>query len=192
MTNSINQVDSQSALRIACLKNPIRCKKLLAFELIKLLAATPLSQRLPWYINYTSFSDPSPKSHTQPILDPVEGWQQIFDDSFWEPFGGNGTWNDSTQQWEHTGNKVYLTPIGTWADGYRPTKLRVTHDGSVWFNLFLENVLETYIVIDIDSPSGTENDTTFPTSGSDHDIYKLFCISNFENLTNIEFWSLPI
>lgn len=192
MIDSINQVDSQSALRIACLENPKRCKKLLAFELIKLLATTPLSQRLPGYINYSSFSEPSPKSHTQPTPEPVVGWQQVFDDTYWVPFGGNGTWNDSLQRWEHTGNKVYLTPIGTWSAGYRPTKIRLTHDGIPTCRLFIEDPSEDYIVFQFNYVSEFEHDLNFGSELPGDDLFKVFALQNLENITNIEFYSLPI
>lgn len=54
-------------------------------------------------------------------------WVQYFDNSDWTPYSGSATW--VTDHWESVGAAtIELTPIGTWANGYRPTKCRVAHN----------------------------------------------------------------
>lgn len=192
MIDVINHVDSQSALRKACIENPKKCRKLLALELIRLLATTPLSQRLPWYINYISVAEPLTNQSVIPTPTPVVGWQSIFDNTHWEAYPGYGSWNASEQRWDHTGGYIYLSVIGTWADLYRPTHVRVEHSGGDLATFAVENLAEEYLTIEPDYVSLTEEELIYPTADPADDIFWLYIIGDFPTITEIEFWSLPI
>jgi len=63
-------------------------------------------------------------------------WVERFDDSYWEvwPDTPLGSWDNPNQEWdseESGGNRwLYLSEIGTWVEGFRPFKIRVTFTGA--------------------------------------------------------------
>lgn len=61
---------------------------------------------------------------------PPGGWTSILDDTNWVPsFEVATTWEGT--YWDSNNGDVGLRPIGTWAVGFRPTKLRITFTGVV-------------------------------------------------------------
>jgi hypothetical protein len=58
------------------------------------------------------------------------GWVgTYFDNSYWYPGGYAGYWN--TDHWQSSGpGMLYINPLGSWADAYRPTKVKITLVGS--------------------------------------------------------------
>jgi len=156
------------------------------------LATTPLSQRLPWYISYTSIAEPGPgqKPKTSPV--PSIGWQSIFDNTYWEAYPGYGHWNSTEQRWDHDGGYIYLSMLGTWPVGYRPTHVRVEHTGGDLATFAVENVAEEYLTIEADYVSMTEEELVYPTPDPADDIFWLYIIGDFPSITKIEFYSLPI
>ena len=84
-----------------------------------------------------------------------------------------------------------LAPIGSWKNGYRPTKIRVTTEGAPAVSLKLYDEAGATIAYDIDYFSGKEVDI-YP---SDNDIGRLY-IGGFGNqeyfhIINIEFYPAP-
>ena len=113
----------QSKLAQLCKEEPVKCKKLLAFMLIKLLATTPLSYRLPWTIDYSGTVPWAP--YTKPKTTPPVGeWHSYFDDTCWTPMWG--WWNPTFERWETDWYELLLYDIGTWANGYRPSIIRIS------------------------------------------------------------------
>ena len=54
-------------------------------------------------------------------------WESKFDDTHWSIV--NGVWNGSA--WDSVGSPfalIWLQTIGTWANGYAPTKVRLTFE----------------------------------------------------------------
>jgi hypothetical protein len=139
-------------------------------------------------------------SGTEPTPPTPPSWQSIFDDTKWEGWYGDGAPHDtwwSTNKW-CCGDwyyEIHLKPIGTWAIGFRPTKVRVTinHSISGPGNFFLlrkaAEAGEPYIASSEGYVSLTELDCTF----DEDDIGSLFipmgdgdCAGN---CTNIEFYA---
>ena len=65
----------------------------------------------------------------------VSRWVSYFDDTYWN-IDTDGTWDVGNQEWDSAApdgeNDILLNLIelGTWVNGFRPTKLRITHDAS--------------------------------------------------------------
>jgi hypothetical protein len=117
-------------------------------------------------------------------------WDVHFDNTDWSVFG-KGTWSGS--QWDATTGKggygVFLDQLGTWVNGYRPTKIRITHTAGVGvdIDIQLEDSNGDNIVNFVPAATGQEIDITF---GS-YDIMTLFMYgsANAFSVTNIEFLS---
>jgi len=118
-------------------------------------------------------------------------WVQHFDDNDWTV--DIGTWDAVNQEWDSdpgTWDYIHLQVKRTWADGYRPTKIRVTHNGGS-VSMYSQ---------DYDGPpnapfedtaltSGEEVNANFAGSGSTYDLYRLqFDGTGNWSITNIEFY----
>lgn len=85
---------------------------------VSLIASNPYCSDEIILADYIVVSTPTP---TYPR------WVSKFDNTFWNATPGNGSWNGSA--WVPNSNGfLQLLAIGTWAAGYRPTKIRVTPD----------------------------------------------------------------
>ena len=114
-----------------------------------------------------------------------ENWVQKLDNTFWEPVGGYGAWDGT--KWVDTGpSNIVLAAIGTWANGYRPTKVRITYTSSEDEPMiFLVEALSTTIGGGGGPPIPAVGDITFVGEN----IASLNMVIPFGviNVTNIEF-----
>jgi len=53
-------------------------------------------------------------------------WEVHFDNSDWSGLSST-TWTGSA--WDSNNVEILITESGSWVEGYRPTKVRVTHNG---------------------------------------------------------------
>jgi len=113
-------------------------------------------------------------------------WVSHFDNTEWTV--QTGSW--VTDHWETSVEVLDLyPPIGSWDDGYRPTKIRVTHSGDgVGFgtaNLVILDTEEATIGSDYTYVSLEEVDLSFGAN----DIYWVYVyLKNDGNVTDIEFY----
>jgi hypothetical protein len=127
-------------------------------------------------------------------------WSQYFDDSDWGAI--DGTWNDLSDRWEsaEAGDQIVLIEAeGDWADGYRPTKMRLTIEipGHANANLnisvsSMDDSIYSVSNMNVVSEESFECDLTFAGSASHDDIRT--ARASQENgyqfyITNIEFLS---
>jgi hypothetical protein len=112
---------------------------------------------------------------------PVENWVTHFDNTEWA--ASTGSWDGS--KWVGNPTSLTLSPIGTWTDNYRPTKIRLaTNVGDLIFQLE-------------DTDSNTIADAFFYVSltpviidwsnNLDIDVFNFVIDSGTLNITNIEF-----
>ncbi|MBA7494452.1 hypothetical protein ES702_05028 [subsurface metagenome] len=119
-----------------------------------------------------------------------EGWTPYFDNTRWQT-DDQAAWN--TDHWDFLGDfAVSIKPLGTWHVGYRPTKMRITHDYGAGLELILGNDSVLGWAYNGPCVSGTEYDLDF-SGDSDGDITVLEHDSGEEgcdfDITNIEFYS---
>jgi len=124
----------------------------------------------------------------QPI--PPAGWITALDDTYWKTEYYT-VWN--IDHWDFTGDfTVGIQRTGEWSRGYRPTKIRVTHDYGAGLRLGLFNYGEPGWVWTGICVSGVSYDLDF-SGDSDADIKALETDSGEEgcdfDITNIEFFS---
>jgi len=131
---------------------------------------------------------PGPYIPGQPI--PPAGWITALDDTYWKN-EYNCTWN--VDHWDFLGDfGVGIRVTGEWSRGYRPTKMRITHDYGAGLYLILANAGEPGWAYNDIVVSGTEYDLDF-SGDSDADITILWHDAGEEgcdfDITNIEFYS---
>lgn len=104
----------------------------------------------------------------------------------------NGSWDGSKWLCGDFGN-LELAPIGTWADDYRPTKIRVTFSGGGEIILYVQDNSGPPNALFDDSTYTSEQEQACTSgwqgwSGSQYDITKMI-LNSFtgRNCTNIEF-----
>ena len=131
---------------------------------------------------------PGPVNPHPPI--PSGVWVQCFDDTYWET-KDQAEWN--IDHWDFAGDfSVSIKEIGTWADAFRPTKMRITHDYGVGLILGVYGDGDPGDIFVGEVASGQEYDLDFVGSGDfnikgiEHDAGETPC--DF-NITNIEFFS---
>ena len=120
------------------------------------------------------------------IVDSGFRWVQHFDDNDWTAV--NGSWNGV--EWLPGGDsKLELAVAGTWADGYRPTTVRVTLSSGLQVHLEITAVSPAPLEMIYDNVSyttGTEGTLGFDGVTSNDDIGTLEHDSAY-HVTNIEF-----
>lgn len=94
-----------------------------------------------------------------------------------------------------SGSDGYLDIAGSWADGYRPTKIRLTgtHDVAGTWSVELhdqsDNTIATVVFPESGSEQTVEADITWQGSGSSFDIKELYLASATDGqIANIEFY----
>jgi hypothetical protein len=120
-------------------------------------------------------------------VEPPE-WISYLDDTVWTSEGLWGSWDGS--KWDSEGAKsghtIWLDELGTWVEGFRPTRLRVTHTKPGTIYLRLRDAEQTGIIIITEYTSGDE--IPIPFQGFD---IKEIQIGTGEadpySVTNIEF-----
>jgi len=108
-------------------------------------------------------------------------WVQHFDNADWSP--NNGTW-DGTKWLLGSDLNIELVPIGTWANGYRPTKMRVTFEGGGTVNMCIPDGVPYQFIVENSSYSSAGEETC---AFSSYDISKYVHTGAGANITNIEF-----
>lgn len=118
-------------------------------------------------------------------------WQAFFDNTRWSPSAGSWSGSD----WDSVSipnNQIILNELGTWVNGFRPSKIRVTHTGTSPFGytLTLRDKNNSTIATNASYISATEVAITFGAS----DIDNLELIDNVLpfaafKITNIEFFA---
>jgi len=121
---------------------------------------------------------------------PDRGWVTCLDDTYWKT-ESDATWD--TDHWDFLGDfAVSIRETGTWAAGFRPSKMRITHDYGPGLELTLGNAGEPGWAYNGEVLSGEEYDLDF-TGDSDADITVLEHDAGEEgcdfDITNIEFFS---
>ena len=133
---------------------------------------------------------------------PESPWSNFTNDSYWEPgdsdpespWPDNEVWNGSAwESYEWGGGGWYhvnLTAIGIWADGYRPTQMRVTWTGNADLNFIsLQDTTGSTIAF-VGTPNPTSPAILDITFGS-NDIGYFSTDTNFGQsqyfITGIEF-----
>ena len=115
-------------------------------------------------------------------------WVQKFDNTFW--FGDNSTecaWTGT--EWENRAGEYggMITVLGTWATGYRPTKIRITTSRSC--TIFIRDETWNDLIGSCNPTANTpiEADLSYTNNV---DIFRLLFIaySTNDHITNIEFW----
>ena len=117
------------------------------------------------------------------------GWEVHLDDTNWT--GTIGTWGSGV--WTSSGGQILLQEAGTWVEGYRPTKVKVTHtlDVSKDLQLRVRNSDGTVTYgTNSDYTSDAELNLTYSPDG---DIGRLYATNmtdttNF-TVTNIQFYA---
>ena len=131
---------------------------------------------------------PGPVNPHPPIASGA--WAQYLDDTYWET-DEQASWN--VDHWDFEGDYgVSIKPLGTWADGFRPSKMRITHDYGAGLDLILANDGEPGWAFNGEVISGTEYALDF-SGYADGDILYLWHDAGEEgcdfDITNIEFFS---
>jgi len=117
------------------------------------------------------------------------GWSVCLDDTYWKT-EYHAVWN--VDHWDFLGDfAVSIREIGTWASGFRPSKMRITHDYGFGLELALFNAGEPGWAWHGMCVSGQEYDLDF-SGYSDADITVLEHHAGEEgcdfDITNIEFY----
>jgi len=133
---------------------------------------------------------PGPWPGPTPQPTPPAGWITALDDTYWKT-EYHATWN--VDHWDFLGDfAVGIQRIGEWSRGYRPTKIRITHNYGPGLELGLFNYGEPGWVWSGACVSGVTYDLDF-SGDSDADIKALEHDSGEEgcdfDITNIEFFS---
>jgi hypothetical protein len=89
-------------------------------------------------VSNSSSSTSNSSSSSCPFGSPT--WETRFNNTYWEADeGGTGTWDGS--EWDSVSfanfEVVQLVPLGTWNDGYRPTKMRIEWTPDIPISMFL-------------------------------------------------------
>ena len=138
---------------------------------------------------YTSPSESGGPIHGYAPPPPEGPWYQKFDNNHWKPWDANVEWNASLTRWEALNDNLFLEVIGDWADGYRPTILRVTHLGTDQTDVLIEDSNGDNIGLDANCPSLTEVALTYDSAAAADDIFWLSVMGDEPHITNIEFFS---
>jgi hypothetical protein len=119
--------------------------------------------------------------------DPVTAqWYSVLDNTYWEATFPGISWDGS--KWENlTISAIVLDKLGTWVEGYEPTKVRVTCSGGGALQLYVQDG-SSNIVQEIPYTSGTEINITGQVS--DIITLTLNADSTPVQITNIEFFSV--
>lgn len=128
----------------------------------------------------------------------LPGWTAYFNDTKWV-VGGNfpyGSWDVGNQEWDtaydgRANDTIGLTPIGGWEVGYRPSKIRVAHNGTLsglWVRDTNLNII--YYSLTATYATGVEISLTFTTFDIDELILWKVGPGNDFSVTNIEFFGL--
>ena len=137
---------------------------------------------------YTSPSEVSGPPRASSEYEAHNVWRQKFDNNHWKPWDSNVEWNASLNRWEALHDNLFLEVIGSWADGYRPTILRVTHLGTDQTDILIEDKDGDNIGLDANSPSLTEVTLTYDTPAAADDIFWLSVMGDDPHILNIEFF----
>lgn len=131
---------------------------------------------------------PGPVNPHPPI--PSGAWGVYLDDTYWQT-KYKATWN--VDHWDFLGDfSLEIEPIGTWYVGFRPTKMRITHNYDAGLVLYLGHGYGPGLAFDGVCVSGQEYDLDFPDHVDaditvlGHDAGDVGC--DFD-ISNIEFYS---
>lgn len=137
----------------------------------------------------TSSTTSSSTSSSSTTTVPHGKWVSILDNTKWQDGGAKATftWNvGGWWEWAGAPGTGYLEAIGTWADGFRPTMVRVTYSGTLPSEL--QVVDDTLTVVGSDGYYHSGSAIEFIPFLS-NDIFQLrFNVWDSDlNITNIEF-----
>jgi hypothetical protein len=138
---------------------------------------------------------PFPSFFRTPPIPP--SWFAHFDNSDWE-IDTQGSWDAGNSEWDSQywppGIEILsITEIGSWASGYKPTKIRITFTGATDTAFSLKDISSNVICskgsgIDLSYTSGEEIECDFGSGQGD--IYRLEVQAGQGadfSVTNIEF-----
>jgi len=121
---------------------------------------------------------------------PPPVWGTYFDDSFWTPQIDYATW-DGVKWLSGLYNNLYIDQIGTWVNGFRPQKIRITNIGTTFGSITLYGVLGSFIGTFFDFPG--VNSAVVNLDFSSNENIQTLLVGTFSggpfNVTNIEFYA---
>ena len=145
--------------------------------------------------NTFEYSEPSGCIKVHSCVKAESAWTQYFDDNYWESRNVGGcVWDDSEpgyEGWYHTGaHQVDLDVIGTWADGYRPSKIRVSWvGGNPTINIKL-GYLDGDGTLVSDAAYSSGDELVIDWSAG-YDLDTLMDLFELDFVSNIEFYPGP-
>lgn len=118
----------------------------------------------------------------------ASSWTAYHDNTKWTAW--TGSWDSGNSEWDAANVGYYVVDLGTsgsWPSGFRPTKVRITHDLGGAIDMFrIQDTSSNYVVDESDYTSGTEINLSLS-----NDINTLYVrdTSGAFSITNIEFYA---
>lgn len=134
-----------------------------------------------WFMD-VGYNDPIRTPRLLITYEKSPEWTQHLDNTKWTATNG-ATWDGT--KWNSADGSIELTPAGTWADGYKPYKIKVTFAGEAeaWIEMY--NTQGSGDLLD-DLNLVSSGDEVIITNYNNHDIQDLYIYVN-GNVSNIEF-----
>lgn len=117
----------------------------------------------------------------KPPVPPEPEWVSYFDNTYWTA-GANTAWDGAKWVESGPGGSIYLYENGSWVEGFRPTKIRITGTYS-WASDFSIIDTDSNFIGSASAGALVEFDLTF--GGFDIHHATLYGMTN---ITNIEFF----
>jgi hypothetical protein len=115
-------------------------------------------------------------------------WVQKFDNTYWTAM--IGSWDAVNSEWDSSGDSLVLEVVGTWANNYNPSKVRITFTSTITeLDTAGYNASGGYIWTEsISAGTPTEINLTPPLTADIHylDVFDISGLNTFI-VTNIEF-----
>jgi hypothetical protein len=132
----------------------------------------------------SSSSSRSSSSSSSSLSAVPASWTEFTDDTYWSPSDGMSVWSGSAWITSGSGDGT-LTEVGTWVEGYRPTKIRVTHN-SIGLNINCRDASSNNMCNTSFTASGAE--VTLTDFGEDIELIQFATFGGGDQITKIEFF----
>jgi len=107
---------------------------------------------------------------------PLE-WVDMTSYAYWKINDSLGGWDDDNSRWVAANENIDLSPIGTWADGYRATGIRITHTSNAPLPDLRLYDTEDNLIASYDGVSKNDPED-IPITFQGYDIGRLVIVSN--------------